>query len=124
LVKDKKKVKEKLIQFGEGLRKVATVAATHPATFGIMAMLGIKTAAIINQAAAMKNEGGYGGKHWRTRANDQIDKTLGNLSNNVMTMTLAVAAVPVVVAGLGVAKEAFEAYKTRPVEVEVETGYP
>jgi len=118
MVKNKKKPKENLVKFGSGLRKVATVAATHPATFGIMAMLGIKTAAIINQAAAMKNEGGYGNKHWRTRANQQIDSTLGNLSTNVMTMTLAVAAVPVVVQGLQTISEVF---KPQP---KPQVGYP
>lgn len=105
-VKDKKKLKAALTGFGEGFRKVAMGAATHPVTFAILVVGIDKTLVMVNRAIGMKKDGSWRAKHFKKN-----DATLAFLCNNVMTLGTAAAAAPVIAGALNLVQTAVAAKK-------------
>jgi len=101
MVKDKKKLKEAVFKLGSGVRKVGTIAATHPATFAIMIVALDKTAVMVNRSIGMKKDGS-----WRHETFKRNNDTLAFLSDITVNLGLAAALAPVAVQGLGVVQAA------------------
>jgi len=101
LVKDKQKIKEAIFKLGEGIRKVGTIAATHPATFAIMIVAIDKVAVMVNRSVGMKKDGS-----WRHPTFKQNNNTLAFLSDITVNLGMAAALAPVAVQGLGVVQAA------------------
>lgn len=110
--KNKKKAKDAAIQLGEGFRKVAMAAATHPSTFGIMVM-GIATIGnIINFHVSKKNKDGILAPYGQFR-----HQQFRGIYEGAQAIALASALAPVAVGALGVVKAAV-------TKAPVPTGYP
>ena len=105
-VKDKKKIKANLIKFGEGFRKVAMGAATHPVTFAILIVAIDKTAVMINRAMGMRKDGSWRAKHFKKN-----DETLAFLSDITVNLGTAAAAAPVIAGALNLVQTAVAAKK-------------
>jgi len=106
MVKNKKKTKEAMSKFGEGFRKVAMAAATHPTTFAILVM-GLSTVGqIINYSTAVRREDGSLGK----RATE-VRGQLAGLYGGAQGLGLASAVAPVAVGALNLVQTAVAARK-------------
>lgn len=103
MVKDKKKLKKGLTEFGSGLRKVLMTAATHPAT----ACIAVCSLTTIGQLI----NGVPGDSKKRQEVRFQLD----GLFRTARDLGFACAVAPVAVAGLG----AVQAAVSKP-----KSGYP